>query len=123
MLRSIRVLVGVALAGGLGCSLDWTVHERDGDAAHDGDADVAPDADVDGADGDADADADADVVVGPPARVVGEMTTTGAVPAGSGCVASGTGLCLRSDSTDPGATELSGGAFRLRGIVVGGGSR
>jgi len=143
MMRTIGLLVVAALAGALGCSLDWSTIAPDGDTSADVDGDhgdttdgdaIPPDsdadigADADGADADADAadadaDADADVTVGPPARVVGEMTATGAVPAASGCVASGTNLCMRSDSTDPGAIQLSGGTFRLRGIVVGGGSR
>jgi hypothetical protein len=96
--------------------------DADAEEADEVDADADADADAD-EDADADADVDADVVVGPPARVLGELTTTGAIPAPTGCVASGTGFCLRSDSTDPGATEMTGTGFRLRGIVVEGGSR
>jgi hypothetical protein len=90
------------------------------DADGDADADTADDAD---ADGDSPTDSDADgTTVGPPALVFGEMTSSGAPAASTGCVASGTGFCLRSDTLDPGAVELTGGAFRLRGIVVGGGA-
>jgi hypothetical protein len=124
-------------------SVDDAHPDTDGDVEPDADADDASDADViDGADADADvadgadADGDADTAdgadapvdsdadgttVGPPALIFGEMTSSGAPAASTGCVASGTGFCLRSDSLDPGAVELTGGAFRLRGIVVGGG--
>jgi len=98
--------------------------------ATDGDAD-ASDTDGLGPDVDAVDDADAaddgvddasDVAVGPPARVWGELTTSGAAAGATGCAAHATGFCLRSDSVDSAAEEMTGGGFRLRGIVVGGGS-
>jgi hypothetical protein len=107
--------------------------ETDADADADADADGGGDADADAdTDADADADADADVsdvldgadaTVGPPARVWGEMTASGAPADGAGCVARGTGVCLRSDTVDSSAQVLAGGGFRLRGIVVQGGAR
>jgi len=99
--------------------------------AVDGDADAAG-ADGDGPDGDGVDHADAvddgvddasDVAVGPPARVWGELTTSGAAAGATGCAAHATGFCLRSDSVDSAAEEMTGGGFRLRGIVVGGGLR
>ncbi|MBI5487108.1 MAG: hypothetical protein HY905_07225 [Deltaproteobacteria bacterium] len=97
--------------------------EADTQPDADGDADVEVEVGSDaGADADADVVTDADAVVGPPARVWGELTVTGAIPA-AGCVARGAGVCLRSDSVDPAAEEMSGGGFRARGIVVVGGGR
>lgn len=103
----------------------------DGDGGVETDADSGADADGDadgdvGADADADADGEADVAditVGPPSRVWGELTTSGSAAGAGGCAAHATGYCLRSDSVDSTAQEMSGGGFRLRGIVVGGGAR
>jgi hypothetical protein len=107
--------------------VDATDGDADGDDGADSDAETT-DGDADASDADADAgDGDADVpdgdatTVGPPARVWGEMTASGAPAGADGCVATGTDLCMRSDTLDPGSLELSGGDIRLRGIVVGGG--
>ena len=103
----------------------------DADADADADEDGGGDADADvAADGDSDADADisdvpdgSDATVGPPARVWGEMTVSGAPTDVTGCAARGTGVCLRSDTVDSSAQVMAGGGFRLRGIVVQGGAR
>ena len=100
--------------------------DADADDVAGADADADGDVDADdggGPDADTDAGDSTDVTVGPPSRVWGELTTSGVVPDVDGCALRGGGYCLRSDSIDPVAQEMSGGGFRLRGIVVGGGAR
>lgn len=99
----------------------FEVTDETGDGPDAGEIDDGDTTDVAEADA-LDVPGDDSGTVGPPARFWGELTTSGVPADPAGCTASGAGLCLRSDTTDSSALELSGGAFRLRGIVVGGGS-